>query len=544
MTEDIARRPSPRVLVIADVESNAQALVKRILAPAGFQASAEAPKSGKPDVLVVDVTQLRGDPLAGLRARRESGDETPAVVLAAHFPASRLRDLFRLGVSDILLKPYRPEDLCQAIAELGAGATAEPDAEAMARKLEGLREQLRRRTEEIRLLSEIGRAVVSLGDLDPILTRVAEAAAFMTEAEEANLYLAEPGTNELVLRASKQAGEKHATLQRLRVFDTLVGQVFQKGEPLLHQPSIKGDAVKVQTGFMVQSMIQVPLRMGRKVVGVMGVYNRLAPRAFSDYQLVLMMALADWAGVALENASLILKTKTSSGASGPLTVAPTGMLDGLKKALSGVEDILDGDAASLTDSQRLRLSAVRATLHGLSSMPVAVLDKERAEGLLDLPGLVRELIGEMQPEAARIGIELEVEPGSAMPHFPADKARVAQVVEALVNASARRLDRGRLRLRVDQFTVKLGRAQGIALPPEVGLEDGTWAAVSLVDGGPPLSADLIRALTSQAPDPSAGQTGPGLTLGETRMIAESLGGMLWYVQAQGTTRLTFALPVG
>jgi hypothetical protein len=121
---------------------------------------------------------------------------------------------------------------------------------------------------------------------------------------------------------------------------------------------------------------------------------------------------------------------------------------------------------------------------------------------------------------------------------------VAQVVEALVNASARRLDRGRLRLRVDPFTVKLGRAQGIALPPEVGLEDGTWAAVSLVDGGPPLSADLIRALTSQAPDPSAGQTGPGLTLGETRMIAESLGGMLWYVQAQGTTRLTFALPVG
>jgi DNA-binding NarL/FixJ family response regulator len=77
-------------------------------------ARAEAPPA---DVLVVDVTLFRGDPLSGLRACREKGD-APALVLAAHFPASRLRGLFRLGVRDIPLKPYRTQELIDAIHEL------------------------------------------------------------------------------------------------------------------------------------------------------------------------------------------------------------------------------------------------------------------------------------------------------------------------------------------------------------------------------------------------------------------------------------------
>jgi hemerythrin-like metal-binding protein len=293
MTDDSGKPASPRVIVIADVEANAQALVKRVLTPAGVQSWVETAKAPPCDVLVVDVTQLRGDPLAGLRARRDAGDLTPAIVLAAHFSPARIRDLFRLNVGDVLLKPYRPEDLVQAIGELAELRSAEANTQVLSRKLDTLREQFKRRSDEVRTLSEIGRAVVSLGDLDAILARVAEAAAFLSDAEEANIYLAEPGTSELVLRASKQAGEKHASLQRLRVYDTLVGQVFQTGQPLLHQPSLEGGTVKVQTGFLVQSLIEVPLRVGNRTVGVLGVFNRLAAREFTNHQLTLMQALAD-----------------------------------------------------------------------------------------------------------------------------------------------------------------------------------------------------------------------------------------------------------
>ena len=102
--------------------------------------------------------------------------------------------MFRLGVSDFLLKPYRPEALCQAVEDMGESRSTQVNTKVLARRLETMREQFRRRSEEIRLLSEIGRVVVGLGDLDAILRRVVEAAAFMTDAEEANIYLAEPGS--------------------------------------------------------------------------------------------------------------------------------------------------------------------------------------------------------------------------------------------------------------------------------------------------------------------------------------------------------------
>ncbi len=113
-----------RVIVIADVETNATQLVERILTPAGFEAWPATDDAPTADVLLVDVTQIRGDPMAGLRNRREMGDDAPALVLAAHFPASRLRSFLQLGVRDVLLKPYREEELHEALKALGKLAKA------------------------------------------------------------------------------------------------------------------------------------------------------------------------------------------------------------------------------------------------------------------------------------------------------------------------------------------------------------------------------------------------------------------------------------
>ena len=165
MTEASAGGSQPHVIVIADVESNADQLVDRVLRPAGIDAWPARSEAPPADVLLVDVTLFRGDPLSGLRARREEGDLAPAIVLAAHFPAARLRGLFRLGVRDILLKPYRNEELIEAIQELIETQAAAGDTQRLAANLEGVREDLRRRSEEIRLLSEIGRVVASLDDL-------------------------------------------------------------------------------------------------------------------------------------------------------------------------------------------------------------------------------------------------------------------------------------------------------------------------------------------------------------------------------------------
>ena len=542
MTDTQPSRPSPRVIVIADVESNANQLVDRVLRPSGIEAwpaRAEAPPA---DVLVVDVTLFRGDPLSGLRARREKGVDAPALVLAAHFPASRLRGLFRLGVRDILLKPYRTQELLDAIHELHDSRVAEGDSELLVHDLEGMREDLRRRSEEIRMLSEIGRVVAGLDDLDQILTRLVEAAAYVSDAEEASIYLAEESTSELALRASHQAGQRQATLQRLRVNDTLVGQVFRTGQSVLRQPSVEGE-VKVQTGFLVQALINVPIRVRSDVVGVLGVYNRTAPRAFTEHQLTVLSALADWAGVGLEHAQLLERVQSaSSQPSIPVTAAPHEVLDGIDRALASLEHLTD-EGSPAGDGQREIRAAVEE-LRAARARPLALLTPAQAMALVDVTALLRQVVHELRPIAARRQIELLADLGPGIPLIAGDRGRLLQVIGGLTASAVRRTQRGRVVLDAHTFAVRGGRADSTVPPDYVILHDGAWLAITVGDTSAGLSPDTIRALTAPVVESSAGELGPGLAMGEVRLVVESLDGVLWHEQTPAGTIVTVALPAG
>jgi FixJ family two-component response regulator len=536
---------TPNVLVIADVDSNAQAIVERILKPAGFNAWVRGSDAPDPDVLVVDVTQLRGDPLASLRNFRASGDASPAILLAAHLPLAKLRELFRIGVHDFLLKPYRPAELCQAISELSETRSTQADTSELSERMERLREQLRRRTEEIRMLSEIGRVVVDLSDLNEILRSVVEAAAFVTDAEESSIYLAEPDDHELVLRASKQAGERHATLQKLRVTDTLVGEVYHTGKPLLRQPSLEGGPVKVQTGFLVQSTVNVPLRVNDSVVGVLGVYNRLASRTFTEHHLTLLMALADWAGVALEQASLkrTIRTQPLKREVSPPTNPAVAVTPNLMAGVKRVTALLDHMRDDLNPAQQKTIDDALAQLRAFQSEPVVQLDPEQAEKMVDLPKLIIETVETMRPVARQKGLLLNAEQSDPIPLFQGDKEKVRQVLESLVAAAVRRTGRGRVILETHRFEILRSQSDEFPLTVNVDMHDGAWAAVRVSDSSSGLSPDTVQAITASETNPLSGPMGPGLSMGEIRMIVESMRGVMWYEHTPASTSITFALPI-
>ncbi|HMK08702.1 MAG TPA: GAF domain-containing protein [Anaerolineales bacterium] len=533
------RRTPPRVLVIADVEATARSLIDHILKPGGIQAWGTDATAPPADILLVDITQLRGDPLAGLRTRREAGDEAPAIVLAAHFPTARLRDLFHLNVADILLKPYRPVDLCQAIFELAESRSAETNTAMLTRSLESTREQARRRTEEIRLLSEIGRAVAGLADLEAILARVVEAAVFVADAEEASIYLADPETNELALRASHQAGQRQATLQRLRVNDTLVGQVYQTGQAILRQPSVEGE-VKVQTGFLVQALINVPIRVRSDVVGVLSAYNRTAPRAFTEHHVTVLSALADWAGVGLEHAQLLERVQNAAPPT-PVTAAPHEVIDGIDRALAALEPLADGPAAG--NGQREIRAAVNE-LRSLRERPLALLTPAQAMTLVDVTALLRQVVHELTPVASRRGLELVADLGPGIPLIAGDRGRLVQVIGGLTASAIRRTQRGRVVLDAHTFAVRGGQADSTSPPEYVFLHDGAWLAITVGDTSSGLSPDTIRALTAPVVEAGAGELGPGLAMGEVRQVVESLDGVMWHEQTPAGTIVTVALPAG
>jgi GAF domain-containing protein len=542
MAPDQAPETRPRVLVMADIASNAISLVERVLRPAGIEAFTDPQPEASHHIIVLDITQLMGDPLAGLRSRRDDGDRAPAIVLAARFPQQRVRDFFRLGVADVILKPYRSSELLEAIEGLYQARVRETSAEALSRQLEGSRQQFLQRSEEIRLLSEIGRTVVNLGDLDLILRRVVEAAAFMTHAEEANIYLRSAEGDQVLLRASKQVGERQATLHSLRTRDTLVGQVLQTGKAILRQPSLEAGPVKVQTDFLVRSIALVPIRQGSHVAGVLGVYNRLSTATFNEHHLTLLMALADWTGVALQHAELVRRLQDQpSRAQGRQNAR-------VDLALRTLEEALQAELGEDAHGPLTQLKALAARVEPLLEKKAQTHRRKRSPARkvvqeIDLNALIREVLDACHPQTMGTPISLQAGPPLPLAPFMGDAQRISRVLEGLVNMAINRTQQGTITVNIHQFRVQEGQSEGLQPPEWRPLSDGDWIAFTISDPSPGLPEGTIQALIAPQVDPEAGREGPGLSMGEIRLIAESLRGVLWYDQTPEAVTLIFALPV-
>jgi hypothetical protein len=174
-------------------------------------------------------------------------------------------------------------------------------------KLEQEFDQAREMAEKLRILHGLGMAIASAMELEQVLTRIVEAAVFITQAEEGSLLLLDEETQELNLRAQKGLGDRYARDFRIRVDDSLAGEVLQSGKP--RRLASSEGAVKVVTGYLVNSILYVPVGIKGQVTGVLVVDNQASQRPFTEGDENLLLVLAGYAAIALENARLLEETE-------------------------------------------------------------------------------------------------------------------------------------------------------------------------------------------------------------------------------------------
>ncbi|HZD57677.1 MAG TPA: ATP-binding protein [Anaerolineales bacterium] len=163
---------------------------------------------------------------------------------------------------------------------------------------------------ELETLGAIGRTITASLDLDKVLTMVVDAAVDLTGAEEGSLLLVDENSGELYMRAARNFQDDFVRTFRIPINDTLAGQVIRSGSPVLIDESAPQ---KIKTSYLVSTLIYVPLKVHKRIIGVLGVDNRTAGESFLDHDIVLMSALADYAAIAIENASLYTNTEIERG---------------------------------------------------------------------------------------------------------------------------------------------------------------------------------------------------------------------------------------
>jgi len=157
--------------------------------------------------------------------------------------------------------------------------------------------------ERLRILHTLGMAIASAMDLEQVLTRIVEAAVFITEAEEGSLLLLDEETEDLHLRAQKGMGDRYARGFRVPVHDSLAGNVLRTGKPERMESATQ--EYKVVTGYLVMSILYVPVAIHGTPVGVLAVDNQTTERPFTEDDENLLLVLAGYAAIALEKAQLI-----------------------------------------------------------------------------------------------------------------------------------------------------------------------------------------------------------------------------------------------
>jgi GAF domain-containing protein len=304
----------PRILIIDPVDDAPLRLTLEkqfgllVSHQANGRLALQALQTNRPDLVVLNAG-LSDPPAPVLLAELKTQAITlPVVLIGGNGKTGNGYDYDYANIIGWINQPFTAAELASLIQSVLQVPLPGKDL-VLAKRAELIdaNQQLTHRIEELETLFEIGKSVTSLLDLEGVLSLLVKSAVKLTGADEGYLLLIDEASGDLYLRAQADLGVDKSQDFRMKVNDSISGQVIQTGQPV--RVSKKSSALKFKTGLTVYALLNVPAKVGREVIGVLGVNNRVQERAFNDGDEKVLAALADWAAIAIQNARLYATTQ-------------------------------------------------------------------------------------------------------------------------------------------------------------------------------------------------------------------------------------------
>ncbi len=150
-------------------------------------------------------------------------------------------------------------------------------------------------------------------DLDQILREILRKANEFVPAEAGSILLDDPfrkvasrSENDLVFIATFGTGSENLVGQRLSAGSGIVGRVYQTGAPYLSRDVREDEfffpGIDQQIGYRTDSVVCVPIYIGKTVCGVLELINRTDGRVFTERDMTLLEIFAGYTSFTLQNA--------------------------------------------------------------------------------------------------------------------------------------------------------------------------------------------------------------------------------------------------
>ncbi len=165
---------------------------------------------------------------------------------------------------------------------------------------------LTRRSKDLALVNEFASALTSSLELDEILNKTLAVVMAYMKVDAGEIFLLEEDKKTLRMILHRgEAAEAFWTKHRFQIGDGIVGLVAQSGQRMivtdLAEESRYLRQSVVKAGF--HQMADFPLKSATELMGVLSVLTR-SSEPFEEESLKFLDGVANWAGLAIENARL------------------------------------------------------------------------------------------------------------------------------------------------------------------------------------------------------------------------------------------------
>ena len=148
-------------------------------------------------------------------------------------------------------------------------------------------------------------------DLPEVLNQVMDAIITLTGAERGFLMLLDDDSGKLQTMAARNVDRETIDDDSMQISRTVVERAVASGEGILTDNAQEDERFSSQqsvVGYQLRSIMCAPLRARGRIIGAVYVDNRLVSGLFAQEDLDLLVAFANQAAIAIENARLFTQT--------------------------------------------------------------------------------------------------------------------------------------------------------------------------------------------------------------------------------------------
>jgi len=372
--------------------------------------------------------------------------------------------------------------------------------EALGQQIESLKEYHALDSDKLCSVMEICHLIGSTLNLSEVLVLIMNHVNRLTNSMGSTLMLVDQLTDELVF--SIPTGPKARTLREFRIPKGIAGWVAQN-----HKPLIVNDAqndprfyrgVDNAVGFETKTLLCVPLKARRKLIGVLEVVNKQDGSGFTEKDALLLSIFGSEAALAIENARVYGKLKqqlienkrierelSESEKFRALGQMSAGVAHDFNNILGAILGYTDIAVHSLDDPSRIKesleqvLKACKRAKELVSHILAFSRHSQQERLPVQLEHIVQEaakLLRASIPSTIDIWIHIEPDSGAIL----ADPTQIHQVLMNLCTNAYHAMEDGRGILNISVAPVEVDEPM---LEPTTNLTPGPYVKLSVIDNG-------------------------------------------------------------